>query len=73
MTINRRSPSSVSSVSSVVACFLCVLCALLSAQNATRRYTYLDLKGQDCIIGCATEEELRRLRKLTGMNFSWLE
>jgi len=48
-------------------------CALLSAQNATRRYTYFDLKGQDCIIGCATEDELRRLRKLTGINFTWLE
>jgi hypothetical protein len=24
------------------------------AQNASRRYTFLDLKGQDCIIGCAT-------------------
>jgi hypothetical protein len=48
-------------------------CALLAAQNGTRRYTFLDLKGQDCLIGCATEEELRRLRKLTGMNFTWLE
>jgi hypothetical protein len=48
-------------------------CALLKAQNATRGYTFFDLKGQDCIIGCATEEELRRLRKLTGMNFTWLE
>jgi hypothetical protein len=48
-------------------------CALLASRNAGRRYTYLDLKGQDCIIGCATEEELRRLRKLTGMNFTWLE
>ncbi len=48
-------------------------CALLSAQNRTRRYTYFDLKGQDCLIGCATEEELRRLRKETGLRFSWLE
>jgi hypothetical protein len=48
-------------------------CGLLTAQRATRRYTYLDLKGHDCLIGCATEEELRRLRKLTHMNFTWLE
>lgn len=48
-------------------------CALLATQDGTRRYTYLDLKGQNCLIGCATEEELRRLRKMTGMNFSWFE
>jgi hypothetical protein len=47
-------------------------CTLLSGQNGSRRYTYLDLKGQDCIIGCATEDELRCLRKLTGMKFTWL-
>jgi len=48
-------------------------CALLKQESSTRRYTFLDLKGQDCIIGCATEDELLRLRKLTGMKFSWLE
>jgi hypothetical protein len=48
-------------------------CELLIEQNGTRRYTYLDLKGQDCLIGCATEEELRKLRKVTGMRFTWLE
>jgi hypothetical protein len=48
-------------------------CHLLSAQGSRRRYTFLDLKGKDGIIGCATEEELRCLRKLTGMNFAWLE
>ena len=48
-------------------------CGLLASRSTGRRYSYLDLKGQDCIIGCATEEELRRLRKLTGMNFTWLE
>ncbi|MGZ4815667.1 MAG: hypothetical protein ACXVZV_09675 [Terriglobales bacterium] len=48
-------------------------CRLLAAQGATRRYTYMDLKGQDCMIGCSTEDELRRFRKMTGMNFGWLE
>ncbi len=48
-------------------------CGLLAAQNGARRYTYFDLKGQDCLIGCATEEELRRLRKATGLRFTWLE
>ena len=36
-------------------------CALLLDQKGSRRYTYFDLKGQDCLIGCATEEELRKL------------
>ena len=48
-------------------------CALLSEQKGSRRYTYFDLKGQDCLIGCATEDELRKLRKTTGLRFSWLE
>jgi hypothetical protein len=47
-------------------------CALLQHQNGTRRFTYFDLKGQDSLIGCATEEELRKLRKATGLKFSWL-
>jgi hypothetical protein len=48
-------------------------CALLASQNRSRRYTFFDLKGQDCLIGCATEEELRRLRKEAGLKFTWLE
>ncbi|HWR16428.1 MAG TPA: hypothetical protein VN577_16515 [Terriglobales bacterium] len=47
-------------------------CALLEAQGGMRRFTYMDLKGQDCVLGCATEEELRRLRKETGLRFTWL-
>ncbi len=48
-------------------------CALLASQNKTRRFTYFDLKGQDCLIGCASEEELVRLRKETGLKFAWME
>jgi hypothetical protein len=48
-------------------------CELLTAQHRTRRYTFFDLKGQDCLIGCATEEELRKLRKVAGLKFTWLE
>jgi hypothetical protein len=48
-------------------------CALLKAQGAKRGYTYFDLKGKDCLIGCATEEQVLLLRKMTGMNFTWLE
>ena len=48
-------------------------CGLLAAQNSARRFTFLDLKGQDCLLGCATEDELTRLRKVTGMRWAWLE
>ena len=48
-------------------------CSLLKGQNVKRGFTYFDLKGQDCIIGCSTEDELRKLRKMTGMNFTGLE
>jgi hypothetical protein len=47
-------------------------CALLEQQGGARRFTYFDLKGQDGLIGCATEEELRMLRKETGLKFTWL-
>jgi hypothetical protein len=47
-------------------------CTLLEAQRGSRRYTYLDLKGQNGLIGCATEEDTLKLRKVTGLRFSWL-
>ncbi len=48
-------------------------CALLKSRKTARGYTFFDLKGKDCLIGCATEEQLRELRRMTGMNFTWLE
>jgi hypothetical protein len=48
-------------------------CSLLTAQGGTRRFTFFDLKGQYCLVGCATEEELRKLRNELGLKFSWLE
>ena len=45
---------------------------LLDKRNARMRFTYLDLRGQDCLIGCATAEQLASLRKATGLNFEWL-
>ncbi len=48
-------------------------CQLQLARNTPRRFTYLDLKGQDCLIGCNTEENLRKLRQRTGIRFTWLE
>ena len=45
---------------------------LLDEQKAGVRFTYLNLKGQDCIIGCSTEDQLRELRKRTRLSFEWL-
>jgi hypothetical protein len=46
--------------------------ALLDAQASNRRYFCLDLGGQDCLLGCATDEQFAALRKLTGLSFEWL-
>jgi hypothetical protein len=45
---------------------------LLEAQDTDRRYICLDLGGQDCLLGCATEEQFSSLRKRTGLDFEWL-
>jgi len=46
--------------------------ALLEAQATDRRYVCLDLGGQDCLLGCATEAQFATLRKRTGLAFEWL-
>jgi len=46
--------------------------ALLETQETDRRYTCLDLGGQDCLLGCATDEQFAALRKRTGLAFEWL-
>jgi hypothetical protein len=45
---------------------------LLANRGSGKRFTYYDLGGQDCLIGCSTEEEIEKLRSLTGLNFGWL-
>lgn len=45
---------------------------LLAEQGSKKRLTYYDLGGQDCLIGCGTEENLRALRRETGLNFKWM-
>lgn len=45
---------------------------LLTDRLAGRKFTYLDLEGQDCLIGCCTREQLQQLRTLTGLDFIWL-
>jgi hypothetical protein len=45
---------------------------LLESQTFDRRYICLDLGGQDCLLGCATEAQFALLRKRTGLVFEWL-
>jgi hypothetical protein len=45
---------------------------LLASQDRDLRYLCLDLGGQDCLIGCATDEQIAALRKITGLAFEWL-
>ncbi|MEW6265343.1 MAG: hypothetical protein AB1641_19870 [Thermodesulfobacteriota bacterium] len=49
------------------------LAKLLAGRNTGHKFTYLDLGGQDCLIGCATPDELKKLKKLTGLAFEWLK
>ena len=46
--------------------------ALLDEQEIELRFTGLDLGGQDCLIGCVTDEQFHALRKHTGLDFEWL-
>jgi len=41
---------------------------LLKTSDPTKIYVYFDLGGQDCIIGCVTKEELRKLNS-QGIKF----
>jgi hypothetical protein len=45
---------------------------LLGARNSTRRFTYINLGGQDCLIGCATPEERAELEANVGLQVLWL-
>jgi hypothetical protein len=37
-----------------------------------RRFTYIDMGGQDCLIGCSTMKHFKNLRSTTGLNVEWL-
>ncbi len=45
---------------------------LLFERYAERRFTYLDLDGQDCLLGSSTPDQLAAIRKQTGCKFQWL-
>jgi hypothetical protein len=46
--------------------------ALLDAQDSPARFTYLDLGGQDVLIGCATPAQFTEFRRRTGLKLQWL-
>jgi hypothetical protein len=49
------------------------LAQLLESRRTGRRFTYIDLQGQDCLIGCATQEQRGWLAKNTGLKVEWLK
>ena len=46
--------------------------SLLRDRQTNKRFTYLGLDGQDCLIGCSTPEQLEKLKATTGLGFQWL-
>jgi hypothetical protein len=42
---------------------------LLGSRNTGKLFTYFDVEGQDFLIGCSTRDELKLLRKKTGLKF----
>jgi hypothetical protein len=46
---------------------------LLSRTGKGRRFTYIELRGQDCLIGCARASERERLERDTGLQVDWLK
>ena len=50
------------------------LAALLRERSGDgRRFTYIDLGGQDCLIGCATPDQKAQMQKQTGLDVGWLD
>jgi hypothetical protein len=45
---------------------------LLAHRKSDRRFTYVNLGGQDCLIGCATPEQRASLEARTGLQVLWL-
>ena len=42
---------------------------LLASRRTAKRFTFYGLGGQDCLIGCATPSQVRRLRRRAGVWF----
>lgn len=46
--------------------------AALLQSRSEKRFTYIDLGGQDCLIGCATPAQREALMKATKLEVEWL-
>jgi hypothetical protein len=46
---------------------------LLRRKTTSKRFTYINTGGQDCLIGCATSEQFSLLRKTAGLKIEWLK
>jgi hypothetical protein len=46
--------------------------ALLAQRQQGRRFTYIDLGGQDCLIGCSSDEQRSAHQAATGLKVEWL-
>ena len=44
----------------------------LTTRATKKRFTYIDLQGQDCLIGCAPPELRAALESATKMKVEWL-
>jgi hypothetical protein len=45
---------------------------LLEFRRTEKRFTYIDLGGQDCLVGCATPDQKTALTVATKMKVEWL-
>jgi hypothetical protein len=45
---------------------------VLEDRDTGRRFTYVDLEGQDCLIGCSTNEQRKKLADTSGLKVTWL-
>lgn len=48
------------------------LARLLDSQRSHRRFTCIDIQGQDVLIGCSTVDEMETLKARTGLKVDWL-
>ena len=46
---------------------------LLDTRSRDERFISIDLKGQDCLIGCLTAEQMSALQSKTNLSVMWLE
>lgn len=45
---------------------------LLDPQTSYKRFTCIDIQGQDILIGCSTVDEMETLKVRTGLKVDWL-